>query len=97
MLWLTVCGATRTETGSEQVQRFVELFAFVGLLTGRTWLDVLYWKEIVLLRLLAVGWGFLVSVEVCPYQAFEEDAESPGPTVVDLVNFLSNQLFRFGR
>ena len=45
----------------------VELFAVTDLVTGRIWLDVLSWQEIVLFRLLAVGWGFLVSVEVCPY------------------------------
>jgi len=44
-----------------------------------------------------VGWGFLVSVKVCSNQLFEEDAESAGSAIVDLVNFLSNQLFRFGR
>jgi len=75
----------------------VELFAVTDLVTGRIWLDVLSWQEIVLFRLLTIRWGFLVSVEVCPYQAFKEDAESPGPTIVDLVNFLSNQLFRLGR
>ena len=47
--------------------------------------------------MLAVGWGFLVSVEVCSDKTFEKYAESPGPTIVDFVNFLSNKLFRFGR
>jgi hypothetical protein len=53
--------------------------------------------EISLFRLLTIGWGFLVSVEVCSYQVFEKDAESPCSTIVHLVNFLPNHLFRFGR
>jgi len=65
--------------------------------TGRIRLDLLSGREIALFRLLTVGRGFLVSVEVCAYQAFEEDAEPSGSTIVDLVNFLSNQLFCFGR
>src|SRR5712692_3694314 len=55
--------------------------------TGRIQLDVLSWKEIALFRLLAVRWGLLASVEVGPYQTFEEDTESPCPTIVHLVNF----------
>jgi hypothetical protein len=54
-------------------------------------------RRTVLFRLLAVGWGFLVSIEICSDETFEKYAESPGPSIVDLVNFLSNQLFRFGR
>jgi len=79
------------------MSRVVELFAFAVIVTGRIWLDVLSWKEIALFRLLAVRWGFLVSVEVCSDETFEKYAESPGPTIVYLVNFLSNKLFRFGR
>ncbi len=62
------------------MSRVVELFAFAVIVTDRIWLDVLSWKEIALFRLLAVRWGFLVSVEVCSDETFEKYAESPGPT-----------------
>jgi hypothetical protein len=38
-----------------------------------------------------------LSVEICSDETFEKDAESPGPTIVHFVNFLSNKLFCFGR
>ncbi len=70
MLWLTdygaKCALDPTVLAPRNESRVVELFAFAVIVTGRIWLDEL-WQEIVLFRLLAVGWGFLVSVEVCPY------------------------------
>jgi hypothetical protein len=60
-------------------------------------LNVFSWEETALFQWFMVGWGFLASAKVCSNQLFKEDAESAGSPIVDLVNFLSNQLFRFGR
>ena len=65
--------------------------------TGRIRLDLLSGREIVLFRLLTVGRGFLVAVEVCSNQLFEEYAEAAGPAIIDLVDLLPYQLFCLGR
>jgi hypothetical protein len=73
------------------------LFALWAWSNWPYWPDVFSSREISLFRLLTVGRGFLVPIEVCSDQVFEKDAESPCSTIVHLVNFLSNHLFRFGR